>query len=276
MSFYSEKESLLLSTGLGFRKISKIIFDEPTEAVLEERLKQISPKCLDRYVTFRKYKELTRAEKLKEAIVPVIGGLPCTGKTTLSREIGLRLGMGTIISGDTIRESLRELVSEKEHPEFFTSVYDSWKFFGKEPTKETVIAGYRKQAEIISRVLQKIMWRAAIKDGESMVIEYLHFLPELLDKEILGHPSVIPMVLEVPDVELHKKFIRLRTGFHLKGGWRRLIDNLPQYRIMHDYQVEQAKKFGIPVIRSEDVKRVTEEALDVIMTRVKKLNATVV
>ncbi|MFH1780038.1 MAG: hypothetical protein ABH803_02750 [Candidatus Micrarchaeota archaeon] len=273
--FYAEKESLLLATGLSLTQIAEIICDSPKEKTIEERLQTKSKKYLDRYLIIKEYKELTKNEKVVEAIVPVIGGLPCTGKTTIARELGVRLGFGTIISGDTVRESLRELVSEAEHPEFFTSVYDSWKFFGNEPTKENVIAGYRKQAEIISRVMQKIMWRAAIKDGENMAIEYLHFLPELIDKEILEHPSIIPIVLAVPDVELHKTNVRKRTYFHMKGGWQRLLDNLPQYRIMHDYQTAQAKKYGIPVIEYlGNTDEVIEQVLDIVFERIKKLNKT--
>lgn len=255
--------------------IASILGKASSPSDIEKLLLEKSKKYHDRYLTFKEYQELTAAGKLKEPIVPVIGGLPCTGKTTLTRELGMRLGLGTLISGDTVRESLRELISEKDHPEFFTSVYDSWKFFGNEPTEEAVISGYRKQAEIINRVLQKIIWRAAIKDGESMIVEYLHFLPELIDKEVLEHQSVIPIVLKISDEEIHKERIKSRTNFHLKGGWQRLIDNLKQYRIMQEYQVEQARKFSIPVIENNDIDETVDKALDIIFERIRKLNASV-
>ncbi|OIO38418.1 MAG: hypothetical protein AUJ71_03045, partial [Candidatus Omnitrophica bacterium CG1_02_49_16] len=200
-----------------------------------------------------------------------IGGLPCTGKTSLTREIGFRFNMATLISGDTVRESLRVFVSREEHPEFFTSVYDSYKAYSDEITEEAVIRGYRSQAKIINEGLQKIIWRAAIKDGEDMIIEYLHFLPEFIDKELLEHPSVIPIVLYIGDETLHQERVRSRHEFHKKGGVQRILDNLRQYRIMQDYQIRQAKKYGLGLIENKEFDDTVDQALEIIFNQITKL-----
>ncbi len=265
---YDREALILLPTGLSAKEITKINSSND----IEEELRKKGPKYLERYRVYKKYRELVSARKITEAIVPVIGGLPCTGKSSLTREIGFRFNMATLISGDAVRESLRVFISKEERPEFFTSVYESYKAYSQEITEDAVIKGYRSQAKIINEGLQKIIWRAAIKDGEDMTIEYLHFLPEFIDKEVLEHPSVIPIVLYVGDETLHQERVKTRNSFHKKGGVQRILENLHQYRIMQDYQIKQAKEYGLGLIENKEFDDTVDQALEIVFNRIKKLN----
>jgi len=265
---YDDKQSLLLVTGLSLKDIGKIL----NQKNIEKKLRKIGKKYLDRYLTFKKYKQLTFEEKLKEPIIPIIAALPCIGKTTMAREVATAFGIGNVIGGDNFRAALREFVSKEKNPEFFTSVYQSWKFFGKE-NKENILKGFQAQARIINKVMERIITDRGIRDGESMVVEYLQFLPSQYNKEVLKHPSVIPIVLNLNSEEIWRERIKLRVKkTHLKGGTQRLLDALNKYKIMQEYLCSQAKKYKIPIVTTDNWKKSVQEVLDIILKRVKKLN----
>ncbi len=271
---YFDKSSMLLSTGLNLNDISTIIKNSASEEEIKENLKHFGDKYLKRYEIFKKYKELTRAGKVKESIIPILAALPCVGKTTLARELATRLGIGNVMGGDAIRASYRELISKDKNPEFFCSIYGAWQFVGdKTETKENIILGFYKQAKIMNDLMQRIVADRGIRDGESMIIEYLHFLPSQYDPDVLNHPSVIPIILRLESEDIHKERISKRDFVtHLKGKSERLYGALEKYRMMQDVQTEDAKKVGIPVVSTDDFNKALDKILDIVFERIKKLN----
>lgn len=269
---YDDKTSLLLATGLNLEEIGNVLAANKRDNEVEKRLREIGKKYLDRFSIFKKYKELTFGEKLKEPIIPIIGSLPGIGKTTMAREIATALGIGNVIGGDNFRAVLREFISQKNNPEFFTSVYESWKFFGKE-NKKNILKGFKVQAKIINQAMERIVADRGIRDGESMIVEYLHFLPSQYNKETLKHPSIIPIILNLKSEKIWKNRIRFRARkTHFKGGVQRLIDVLDKYKLMQQYQCREAKKFNIPVVSTDNWGKSVDEVLDIVFAGIRKLN----
>ncbi len=266
---YRDKASMLLCTGLELEKLSKLIGKD--EISIEKGLKKLGQKYFERYVTFRKYKNLVEDGKLKEPIIPIIAAMPCVGKTTMAREIATAFGIGNVIGGDAFRSALRDFFSKEKNPEFFTSVYDAWKFFG-EKNNENIIKGFESQAKIINKAIERMVADRGIRDGESMVFEYLHFLPSQYDKEILKHPSVIPVVLRLDSEKIYKERIGMRDRrTHLKGDSSRLLSALGAYKIMQDFQCKEAKKYGIPVVATDNWEKAVDEVLSIISARMGEL-----
>ena len=98
---YKNKDYLLLCTGLGLREIGKIL---NSKQPVEKGIEAFGKKYLDRYLIWRKYKELVALEQLKEPILPLISAFPCIGKTTMSREIATAFGFGNVMGGDESRD----------------------------------------------------------------------------------------------------------------------------------------------------------------------------
>lgn len=268
------KDSLLLCTGLGMREIAEILAHSTNEKDVEKALEKKGAKFLERYLTFREYKELTFSQKLKEPIVPIIAAMPCVGKTTLAREVATAFGIGNVMGGDSFRAALRELVSKEENPAFFTSVYESWKFFGDE-TKENILKGFQAQAKIMNQAIERIAADRGIRDGENMVIEYLHFLPSQWSKEVLEYPAIIPIVLRTDSIDVYKSRMGLRDKMtHFKGNASRLIDVAEKYMAMQELQCEDARKHNIPVVSTDDWENAYDRILDIIFDRVRQLIAS--
>ncbi|GAI73699.1 unnamed protein product, partial [marine sediment metagenome] len=73
------------------------------------------------------------------------------------------------------RSTLQTIVPKDDDEVLHSSVYDTWKFFGNY-SKENLISGYKSQAKIMNFSIQKMIADRGLRDGESMIIEYLHFL----------------------------------------------------------------------------------------------------
>ncbi len=267
---YDNGTSLLLCTGLTLTQLRDVISDDENE--VENNLKKFGPKYLERYIAFKMYRRLVSEGSLKEPIIPIIGAMPCVGKTSMAREIATAFGIGNVIGGDSFRAALREFIPKEKNPEFFTSVYDAWKFFGKK-NKVNTIKGFDGQARIINRAIQRMVADRGIRDGESMVFEYLHFMPSQYDNEVIFHPSVIPIVLRIDSENLQKERIAARDRTtHLKGDSARLLDALEAYRAMQEHQCDDARKKRIPVIPTDDWNKAIDEVLTIITKRIKELN----
>ncbi len=270
---YSDENSFLMSTGLKLKEISEILCSSETDEEVEKKLKGKGEKYLRRYQLIKIYKEMVSSGEMKLSIVPIIAALPCVGKTTISREIATALGIGNVMGGDAIRASYRELIDENEHPEFFCSIYGAWQFVGdKKETEENIIKGFYAQAKIMNDLMERIVADRGVRDGESMVVEYLHFLPSQYDPNVLNHPSVIPIVLRLESMDEWKRRIdeRDRTS-HLKGNSQRLIPALEKYKKMQEVQCEDAKKIGVPIITSDNMDEALDKVLDIIFDRIEKL-----
>lgn len=264
------KDDLLLCTGLSLKEIAEILANSSPQNI-ENKLREKGNKYLERYLTFKQYKELTFSQKLKEPLVPIIAAMPCVGKTTLAREVATALGIGNVMGGDSFRAALRELVSKEENPAFFTSVYESWKFYGDE-TRENILKGFQAQAKIMNQAIERIAADRGIRDGESMVIEYLHFLPSQWSKEVLEYPAIIPIVLRTNSIDVYKRRMSLRDKMtHFKGNAARLIDVAERYLAMQELQCEDTKAHGIPIVVTDDWEAAYDKILDIIFERIRKL-----
>lgn len=270
MTIYDEKDDLLLCTGLSLKEIGAILNSKkPFEKELEKKGK----KYLDRYLTWKKYKELIGEEKLKEPVLPLIAAFPCIGKTTMSREIATAFGLGDVMGGDAFRAALREFISQEKEPAFFVSMYETWKIFG-EKTEENMIKGFNAQAKLANQAMERLVADRGIRDGESMVYEYLHFLPSQYHEDTLKHPSFIPIVLSLKSRKIWETRVKNRIKkTHLKGGSQRLLEALDTYAFFQKNLEREAKEFGIPIVETDNWDRAVDECIGIIIEKIKKLNA---
>jgi 2-phosphoglycerate kinase len=265
-----KEESLLLCTGLELKEIGEILNSEKN---IEDSLKDKGEKYLDRYNTWKEYKELTSSGKLKEPILPLIAAFPSIGKTSIAREIATAFGFGNVMGGDAFRASLREFIDQEKEPAFFVSMYETWKIFGEE-NNENKIKGFNAQAKIANQSMERLVADRGIRDGESMVYEYLHFLPSQYAKDTLEHPSFIPIVLTVKNKENWIRNMKSRVnGAHLKGGAQRLIDAIDTYAFFQENLEREAKEFNIPIVDTTNFDDAVDKCIQIIIDRVKILNS---
>ncbi|MHA1125905.1 MAG: hypothetical protein ACTSO7_04795 [Candidatus Heimdallarchaeota archaeon] len=267
-----QNESLLFSTGLSLQSIAELISTCKSEEQLQQELKTKGEKYLDRYQTMKEYQRLLRSGEQKLPIVVILAGFPGIGKTTIAKELALIYGINVIIGGDMLRSSLRSFLKKTDNPEFHSSVYNAWKHFG-EYSEINLIKGFEEQATIMNKTVEHLIADRGLRDGESMIVEYLHFLPSQINKELFKHPSVIPIVLQINDKNEYEKRILSREKYsHLRSPGKRLVEHIDQYLVLQEYQCKEAKKHNIIVVGVDHF----ELSLDIILTyinqRIKELN----
>ncbi|MEM4389672.1 MAG: AAA family ATPase [Candidatus Micrarchaeia archaeon] len=256
----SDEERALIATGLSFGEAAKYI----------GRTDELDAKYRRRFDIFMRYIRGISSGEVNEPLIIIVGGIPGTGKTTLASELAIRLGIRIVLGGDTLREFLRGMVDEKAYPVLFSSVYEAWKHFGPEPTREAVIKGYVEQSRIMNACLARMLERCE-RDGESIVLEYLHFLPSMLEHQ-LRFKGAVGMALELKSREEHIQRFRMRQRYsHYKSPVERLINNLDKYEAMSAYMIEDARRHGIPVLESGDIQRAIDQALDIVYAKMEKL-----
>lgn len=264
-------ESGLLASGLEWNDLAELLAKKMPETELLKQLEKKGGKYAKRYGLWKQYRTGVQKGEIKEAIIPVIGAMPCVGKTTLARELSTRLGIGIVMGGDAFRAALREFVDKEKNPAFFTSVYDSYKFFG-EKTHENIIKGFDAQAKLLNQAMERIVADRGIRDGESIIAEFLHFLPSQWDPEVIQYPAIIPLVLRLNSEAEHKKRIQIReTTTHLKGKSQRLLEILDIYRLLQEHQAENARQNNVPVIDADNLEKAVDRALEIIFERVARL-----
>ncbi|MHA1354898.1 MAG: hypothetical protein ACTSXA_03675 [Candidatus Heimdallarchaeota archaeon] len=267
-----QNESLLFSTGLSMQTIAEIISTCKSEEQLQQELKNKGEKYLDRYLTMKEYTTLLRSGKQKLPIVIILAGFPGIGKTILAKELALIYGINVVIGGDALRSSLRSFLKKSDNPEFHSSVYNAWKHFG-EYSEVNLIKGFESQSIIMNKTVEHLIADRGLRDGESMIVEYLHFLPAQINKELFKHPSVIPIVLKINDRNEYEKRIQSREKYsHLRSPSKRLLDHIDQYLVLQEHQCKEAKKQKIIVVGVDQFELSMDILLTYINQRIKELN----
>lgn len=177
----------------------------------------------------------------------LIGGVPGCGKTTLAGCLARRLSINLVLGGDLLREFARGIVPEDEHSALFEHVYDCWRLTKAErPTSTSVVQGFEMQGALMNRGVRRVLQRG-LDDGESMVLEYIHLLPDQLGDLARG-AEVFPLLLVAEDPKVHEDRLRNRgVDTHVRSRPQRLIDHLQEYRWMQERLIASARGAGIPV-----------------------------
>ena len=268
---YWKKDTLLLATGLSLQEISQVLCQSTTEQELQENLRLLNEKYLKRYLIMKEYRRQIRTGNQKLPLCIVIAGLPGTGKTSLAKELSAALDIGISIGGDALRSSFRSILPNEQNKVFFTSVYNTWKFYG-DYSEQNLLLGYKEQSKIMNHAIQRMIADRGIRDGENILVEYLHFLPEHFDKEILTHPSFVPIVLRINDIEIYSERLMSRTNYsHLQSSGERLLGQKDKYLLIQKYQCKEANKYNLKIIDIDDFQVGLDLAFDFIFERLEKI-----
>ncbi len=269
---YWENDSFLFSTGLPLKKLSKLVANSSTETELKTALKLQGEKYLYRYETINEYYSLAKQGLLKLPIIVIIAGIPGSGKTVLAKEISTAINISLVIGGDVLRSAIRSFLPKESNEVFFTSIYDTWKLFG-EKTSENQLLGFTEQSKIMNQAIERMIADRGIRDGESLIVEYLHFLPSQFNAELLQHPSIIPIVLRINNTQLYRQRLQSRSNYtHLGRSGERLITNMDAYLLLQEHLCSEASDYKIPIIDIDDFTQGFDQILDLIINRVNILN----
>lgn len=236
------------------KEINKELEESGKKEIPSKKIKEkVRKKLLNKgYKEEEKFYRVSRKIRyLERPILILIGGGPGVGKSTLSSELGHRMGINRIVGGDTVREIMRTMLSYKLVPPLHESTFMTDKTVKAPFVSNKLIYGYDQQVSLVSVGINAVIERG-IQEGLNTIINGVHVVPGYLDLDKKDCCYIFQYVLEVPDLDEHIERFRTRAeGSHRDPT--RYIDKINKIREIQEYTIQQAKEHDAKVIKNKDL-----------------------
>lgn len=219
----------------------------------------------ERYLLWR------RNQEPQLPLVLLLGGTSGVGKSALALEVARRLGIGRVLSTDSIRQIMRVLLSRELIPALYGSSYDAYRLLPAEDgVTPDVITGFRAQARALAIGIRASLERT-VEENSHLVIDGVSIAPGLIDLNVYaGRAHPVFLVVKVEADELRTRLVARSTGQPLRLPDRYLA-NFDGILAIQDHLLERAARHGIPVIENssfdESARRVIEHLMEVLRAR---------
>ena len=204
--------------------------------------RRLGPRAARRYLVWRHY------EAARRPVILLLGGAAGVGKTTLALEVAHRLGIGRVLSTDSIRQIMRLMLSSDLVPAIHGSSYDAYAHFppgalGADPLLE----GFRAQAATVAVGVRASIERA-IDENASTVIDGVALFPGALDLALYNERAdVIFLVVATLDRDAWAARFSAREAESQRPAHEYLA-NLDKILRIQDQFLEAAERYGIPIV----------------------------
>ncbi|MFP8881143.1 MAG: ATP cone domain-containing protein, partial [Myxococcota bacterium] len=209
----------------------------------ETLTRRLGAQTAERYLIWRKYQEPERP------VIILLGGAAGVGKTSLALEVAHRLGIGRMLSTDSIRQIMRLMLSPELAPAIHGSSYDAHTALRADSLgAEAVLAGFRAQTATVSVGIRASMDRA-VSENASLVMDGVSVVPGLIDLESYAElADVIFLVVATLDEEAFRDRFAVRAAGQKRRSPHRYLENLDGILQIQDYFLEQADRHGVPIV----------------------------
>jgi 2-phosphoglycerate kinase len=196
-----------------------------------------------RYLVWRKYQDPDRP------VIILLGGAAGVGKTSLALEVAHRLGIGRVLSTDSIRQIMRLMLSRALSPAIHGSSYDAHKLLPADSKSvDPVIGGFREQAATVSVGIRASLERA-VNENASLVMDGVSIVPGLTDLVPFSEiADVIFLVVGTLDEEAFSNRFVARAAEAKDRPPHRYLENLDSIVQIQDHFLELAERFEVPIV----------------------------
>ncbi len=225
------------------RGIHEIHRRELRKLAFETLSRQMGEQTAQRYLVWRKYQDPERP------VIILLGGTAGAGKTSLALEVAHRLGIGRMLSTDSIRQIMRLMLSPELVPAIHSSSYDAHRLLpGSAGDEDPVIEGFRAQAATVCVGVRASMDRA-VAENASLVLDGVSLVPGVLDLESYQElADVIFLVVATLDEESFRNRFATRAAGQHRRATHRYLENLGSILKIQEYFLESADRYGVPIV----------------------------
>jgi 2-phosphoglycerate kinase len=249
----------------------QIVEEKSILSSVRDELSSLHPQVIDAYEILTQYEELRRLSADTPPIILILEGASSTGKSMIALEMIYNLGVTRILSTDTIRQVLRSIENQKEHPELFCHTYQAHihKQLGEE-SLDPIIRGFLAQLEHIEPFVKKGVGKF-MNEGTDALVEGVHIIPGTLD----GLGKGIIEVLVNPDTKTHEEMFVSKY----RSGKLRTVSKDEKIRtaefqaakMIQEYMIEQAKNKKTNIIRFNNYESAVSIISDIVVKKVEEL-----
>lgn len=210
---------------------------------------------------FRRWQEF---ETLDRSLVVLIGGGAGVGKSTVATQLAYSLGITRVSSTDFIRQVPRSVVPEAIAPELSRSSFEL--DHGLSHNGAGRHAEFQRQAQQVLVGVQATIERA-VAERMPLIIEGIHLLPDLVDRDAVEDRLVVYVVLNVEDANDHRNrfAVRARASERPAGRYQ---SNLERIRAHQEHVVATARRAGTPVLTNQELDTTVRSVLGLIFAAV--------
>ncbi len=219
----------------------------------------------ERYLLWRYFKNPDKP------LIILFGGATGVGKTSVATEVAHRLGIGQILSTDTVREMMRMMFSREILPTIHTSSFEAWKeMLPDEKPSHAVAVAFREQCiRVIVGV--RAMLERAVLENNTLVIEGVHLVPGLLPLEDFEDRAyVIPVVISTLDKSALLQRFPARQSQAQQRTAERYRQNFKSILRIQDFILEHAETEDVPSIENTNLDETISTVLTVITSSLRK------
>jgi len=212
--------------------------------------REVSAHAAERYLVWRRYQHGERP------VIILLGGTAGVGKTTLALEVAHRLGIGRVLSTDSIRQIMRLVLSPELLPALHGSSYDAYRQLGPESLgEEPVIDGFRAQTATVSVGLRASMDRA-VAENASTVLDGVSIVPGLVDLRAYTESAhVVFLVIACLDEGAFARRFESRAAEAKQRGKHRYLENLDGILKIQDHFLDVADRYDVPIVDNVSFER---------------------
>ena len=210
----------------------------------------IGSHAAERYLVWRKVQQLDRP------VILLLGGAAGVGKTSLALEVAHRLGIGRVLSTDSVRQIMRIMLSADLAPAIHGSSYDAYKLLPTvTPGSDPVIEGFRAQTSTVSVGVRASMDRA-VSENASLVFDGVSIVPGMIDLDAYGELAhVVFLIVASLDTEEYASRFASREEGQARRGAHRYLENLDSILKIQDHFLDEAERCGVPIVENDSFDR---------------------
>ncbi|MDQ3955374.1 MAG: 2-phosphoglycerate kinase [Actinomycetota bacterium] len=252
-------------------QVERDLLDSGRDSVSEQELWDLTLAVLrreagDKYAeAFTKWQAVA---KLELPLIILIGGATGVGKSTVATQLAGRLGITRVISTDAVREVLRSALTADMFPTLYASSFEADKAV-RQPiphSGDRLIIGFREQAAAVAVGARALIDRA-LQEGTDMIMEGAHLVPGFLEGVDGSRGVIVPLLVTIPDEELHRSHFYWRTREANRRPGDRYLNNFKKIRKLQKYMESSAAMRGVPMIEHVDVDQTLSEIVDHVISR---------
>lgn len=224
----------------GSREIDRGDLRELTHRTLAEKS---GAAAAERYLVWRRHQESNRP------LLLLLGGATGVGKTSLALEVAHRLGIGRVLSTDSIRQIMRIMLSRDLVPALHASSYDAWQAVGRgSGSDDEIVEGFRAQAATVSVGARASLDRAAAENA-SLVLDGVSIVPGLLELDAYAASAdvIFLVVAALDEAALAARFQSRATTAHERPE-HRYLKHLDGILRIQDYLLDAADRHDVPIV----------------------------
>jgi 2-phosphoglycerate kinase len=203
-------------------------------------------------------------------VILLLGGTSGVGKTTLALEVARRLGIGRVLSTDSIRQVMRLMISRDLMPWIHASSFDAYLTLDatSEP-RPTVLAGFRAQASSVAVGVRASIDRS-VEEGAHLVVDGVSLLPGAIDEQLFAGRAVVVFVLvaTLDESALGNRF-ELRAAGQPRRLAHRYVEHKKEILEIQRHLISEAERRGMPVVDNVDLDRSAREIIAHVLDRLR-------